>query len=184
MPSYLSRTAFKFNGALFIPAGGKQSGKSIFKTVHRLFAVGDRNPGLVSSLGIFAYKGSGFVINSEQPPHIRDFAQTRLKVVFVKAVQSDIKVIRVEDLSQPADVGMPLSEKLIDRAAVSDLIFYLAFFGIPVGVGAAVFFKNRFVGKIDFLDIVAAVTEIFIRPLRALCENVEIFGGFFFKSQI
>ena len=79
---------------------------------------------------------------------------------------------------------MPLSADLIDLASLSYLILDLAGLGIPELLGLLVSVKKRFISKIDLLEIVFAVEQIFFDILLAVVVKPAVFVRLFVFSEV
>ena len=61
-------------------------------------------------------------------------AHALLEVVLIDRCQGSFYLVRIKDLTQPIQVGVPLSQHLVNLAAVADLVFNLLVLVVPVGL--------------------------------------------------
>ena len=109
-----------------------------------------------------------------------------LEIVFIRVFERGIRLLCVKQLAQSYYVGMPLRQQLIQRAALSYLIFYLSDFGVPIPFHRFVPERLEFaaVAEVYFLYKIAAVEQIVGAPFFALCEKrFVIFGSSVFAHR-
>ena len=148
--------------------------------MHRLLRVGNRDRGFFHAVVPLADHRARFVVYREEPEGVVVSAHILLEVQLIHSGQRGLHLIPVEEVAKADDVGVPLREKLVDFAPLADLILDFLSLVVPVlfdRVGAEAL-DERFVGKVDFLDEMPAVKEIFCRPFSALFEEILIFSGF------
>ena len=61
-------------------------------------------------------------------------AHIRQEVILIQAFQRRVKLFFVVYFSEPAQIGVPLGETLVDLAALPDLVLDLPGFLVPIGV--------------------------------------------------
>ena len=102
-------------------------------------------------------------------------------------------LLSFEDLSQPGQIRMPLCQHLVDQTALAHLILDLTALLVPVcfkdalpeqGPVLRIRFQQLLIVKIDALDKIAAVEQIFIHPLFPFFKNPLIFAGILLISQM